>query len=338
MTTEFSAEYVSADATPAVYYQDLNANTENSPVLMIDDPDDNEEQNIDPMLTEDDGETGAFDGLSIYLRSIAHFAIPTREEEVQLSEQIRNGGPEGEAAKRRLVEGNLKLVVSVAKKFKYCIGPSMSFLDIIQNGNIGLMRATETFDGSKGFKFSTYATPWIMQAIMRGIYNEGGTIRLPVHTQEFIRKIKKARTALQQELHREPTEYQIAERTGMRPEDVYKYLCFSQQCLSINTPAGEDSDAEMGDFIEDISETGRSPEEMMIEADLTNQINKALATLEPKQRDIIERHFGLNGRKQETLEEISRHYNLSKERIRQIEEKTIRKLKISNRQGLRDFA
>lgn len=273
---------------------------------------------------------GVDDPVKMYLKEIGQVPLLTPEEEVELAKRIEQGDQE---AKKKLIEANLRLVVSIAKRY---VGRGMLFLDLIQEGNLGLIRAVEKFDYRKGYKFSTYATWWIRQAITRAIADQARTIRIPVHMVETINKLSRVSRQLTQELGREPTPEEIAERMGMTPEKVREILKTAQEPLSLETPIGEEEDSHLGDFIED---TGiMAPPQAASYSLLKEQIENVLNTLTERERKVLKLRFGLEDGKPHTLEEVGQIFGVTRERIRQIEAKALRKLRHPSRsKKLRDY-
>jgi RNA polymerase primary sigma factor len=270
------------------------------------------------------------DPVRMYLKEIGKVRLLTAFEEVQLAKKIELGDPE---AKRMLVEANLRLVVSIAKKY---VGRGMLFLDLIQEGNLGLIRAVEKFDYKKGYKFSTYATWWIRQAITRAIADQARTIRIPVHMVETINKLIRIQRQLLQKLGREPSPEEIAKKMKFSPEKVREIMKISQEPVSLETPIGEEEDSHLGDFIED-SEV-EAPSDAASFTMLQEQLQEVLNTLNDRERKVIQLRFGLQDGHPRTLEEVGREFGVTRERIRQIESKTLGKLRHPNRSGvLRDF-
>ena len=271
------------------------------------------------------------DTVRLYLREIGKIPLLTPEEEVELSRRVKEENDQ--AAKDRLINANLRLVVSIAKKY---IGRGLSFLDLIQEGNLGLMRAVEKFDYRKGYKFSTYATWWIRQAITRAIADQARTIRIPVHMIETINKLVKNSRQLLQELGREPTIEEIAERMEVPPEKIEEIIKTAQEPISLETPIGEEEDSRLGDLIEDTSAI--APADTASQHLLSEEIQDLLEGLSPRERDILVLRFGLGGERPHTLEEVGKKFNVTRERIRQIEAKAIRKLKHPSRaKKLREY-
>lgn len=261
----------------------------------------------------------ANDSIRLYLCEIGKVQLLTAKEEIDLAKRIRKGD---QTAKSRLAEANLRLVVSIAKKY---IGRGLSFLDLIQEGNIGLFRAVEKFDPDRGFKFSTYATWWIRQAITRAIADQARTIRIPVHMVETINKLTHAQRRLVQELGREPLVEEIAAEMDMDVKKVRHILKISQDIVSLEAPVGTEEDSKLGDFIED--DEALSPSEATNRQLLKENIREMLQYLTPRERKIIEMRFGLIDGVGHTLEEVGKEFNVTRERIRQIEAKVLQKLK-----------
>lgn len=269
------------------------------------------------------------DPVKIYLKEIGKVPLLTREEEIVLSQKIEAGD---ESAKAKLAEANLRLVVSIAKNH---IGRGLSFLDLIQEGNLGLMRAIEKFDYKKGYKFSTYATWWIRQAITRAIADQGRTIRVPVHMIENINKLVRVQRQLVQDLGREPLPEEIAELMDMDKDKVMDIIKIAEKPISLETPIGEE-DSQLGDFIED--NHIKTPAEAANHAMLKESLFDVLETLTPREQEVLILRFGLNDGKARTLEEVGNIFNLTRERIRQIESKALRKLRHPNRsKKIKDF-
>jgi len=270
------------------------------------------------------------DPVRMYLKEIGKVRLLTAAEEVQLAKRIEKGDM---TAKSRLVEANLRLVVSIAKKY---VGRGMLFLDLIQEGNLGLIRAVEKFDYKKGYKFSTYATWWIRQAITRAIADQARTIRIPVHMVETINKLIRVQRQLLQKFGREPSTEEIAQYMEFTPDKVREIMKISQEPVSLETPIGEEEDSHLGDFIED-SEV-EAPSDAASFTMLQEQLNEVLNTLNERERKVIQLRFGLQDGHPRTLEEVGREFGVTRERIRQIESKTLSKLRHPNRsEALRDF-
>lgn len=258
------------------------------------------------------------DSVRMYLREIGRTRLLATEEELNLAQKATNGD---QVAKRRLIEANLRLVVSIAKKY---LGRGLSLLDLIQEGNIGLLRAVEKFDFRRGYKFSTYSTWWIRQAITRSIADQARTIRIPVHMVETINKLIRTQRQLVQDLGREPLPQEIAAEMGFPVEKVEHILKISQETVSLETPVGEEEDSKLGDFLED--KDSLSPQEIAIYQFLRGHIDKFLSYLNPREQKILKMRFGLKGYHTHTLEEVGKEFGVTRERIRQIEAKSLEKL------------
>ena len=270
------------------------------------------------------------DPVRMYLKEIGVVPLLSNEEEKELAIAVENGDLE---AKQRLAEANLRLVVSIAKRY---VGRGMQFLDLIQEGNMGLMKAVDKFDYSKGFKFSTYATWWIRQAITRAIADQARTIRIPVHMVETINKLVREQRNLLQELGQDPTPEQIAERMDMTPDKVREILKIAQEPVSLETPIGEEDDSHLGDFIED--EVIENPVDYTTRVVLREQLDVVLDTLTDREENVLRLRFGLDDGKMRTLEDVGKVFNVTRERIRQIEAKALRKLRHPSRsKQLKDF-
>ncbi|MCI9083988.1 MAG: RNA polymerase sigma factor RpoD [Bacilli bacterium] len=270
------------------------------------------------------------DPVRMYLKEIGQIKLLTNEEEAELADRIVEGD---ELAKATLAEANLRLVVSIAKRY---VGRGMLFLDLIQEGNIGLMKAVDKFDAEKGFKFSTYATWWIRQAITRAIADQARTIRVPVHMVETINKLARVERQLTLELNREPTEEELSKKMGTTVEKIRDIYKISQEPVSLETPIGEEDDSHLGDFIPD--ETNMSPEEFAINELLKDEISEVLLTLTEREEKVIRLRFGLEDGRPRTLEEVGQLFGVTRERIRQIEAKALRKLRHPSRsRKLKDY-
>ena len=274
------------------------------------------------------------DPVRLYLKEIGKYPLLTTEEEIALAKQIAEGTPEEQAAaKKKLSEANLRLVVSIAKRY---VGRGMQFLDLIQEGNLGLIKAAEKFDYTKGYKFSTYATWWVRQAITRAIADQARTIRIPVHMVETINKLIRVNSQLAQELGRDPTPAEIAKEMGISESKVREIIKIAQEPVSLETPIGEEEDSHLGDFIED--ENAPAPAEVASNAMMREQLQEVLHTLTPREEKVIRLRFGLEDGQAHTLEEVGKEFNVTRERIRQIEAKALRKIRHPGRsKKLRDY-
>jgi RNA polymerase primary sigma factor len=260
----------------------------------------------------------SLDSLRLYLRSIGRVELLTADQEVSLAKRLERGDM---AAKRQMVEANLRLVVSIAKGY---LGRGLSFLDLIQEGSLGLIRAVEKFDYRRGYKFSTYATWWIRQAVTRAIADKARTIRIPVHMVEKLNKVVHVERQLVQSLGREPTPDEIAAELQWTARDVKDILRFAQLPVSLEKPIGEEDDSELGDFVED--ETALSPFDTASENIRRENVRTVLDALPPREREVLEMRYGLKGHQARTLEEVGRAFGVTRERIRQIENNTLKKL------------
>ena len=270
------------------------------------------------------------DPVRMYLKEIGRISLLSPDEEADLSIRVANGD---EDAKNILAESNLRLVVSIAKRY---VGRGLLFLDLIQEGNIGLMKAVEKFDYDKGYKFSTYATWWIRQAITRALADQARTIRVPVHMVETINKMARIQRQLTLELNREPSDDEVAKKMGITVEKVREVLKISQDPVSLETPIGEEEDSHLGDFVPD--ERSLSPEEYATNEILKEEIKSVLSTLQPREQQVLELRFGLIDGTSYTLEEVGKRFSVTRERIRQIEAKALRKLRHPSRaKKLKDF-
>jgi RNA polymerase primary sigma factor len=309
------------------------------------------------------GAGGSSDPVRMYLKEIGRVSLLTGQEEVELAQIIERGSAaaeqladiaargelagmdtterarlnrlvrRGEDAKAELTQANLRLVVSIAKRY---VGRGMLILDLIQEGNLGLMRAVEKFDWTKGFKFSTYATWWIRQAITRAIADQARTIRIPVHMVESINKVHRVQRQMLQDLEREPTIEELADRVDMTPARVREIMRISQDPLSLDSPVGEEDDSNLADFIEDV--TAEAPAEMAAQMMLNAAVQEALHDLNPREQAVVRMRFGLDDGRARTLEEVGREFGVTRERIRQIESKTLAKLRHpQHSQKLRDY-
>ena len=295
--------------------------------LLLSDEDEVDMENLD--LSIPDG-ISIEDPVRMYLREIGKVPLLSAEEEIELAKRMENGDQE---AKKRLAEANLRLVVSIAKRY---VGRGMLFLDLIQEGNLGLIKAVEKFDYRKGYKFSTYATWWIRQAITRAIADQARTIRIPVHMVETINKLIRVSRQLLQELGREPTPEEISEEMGMPVDRVREILKISQEPVSLETPIGEEEDSHLGDFIQD--DNVPVPAEAASFTLLREQLVEVLGTLTEREQKVLRLRFGLDDGRARTLEEVGKEFNVTRERIRQIEAKALRKLRHPSRsRKLKDY-
>ncbi len=270
------------------------------------------------------------DPVRMYLKEIGKVPLLTADQEIELAQRLEQGD---EVAKQQLAEANLRLVVSIAKRY---VGRGMLFLDLIQEGNLGLIKAVEKFDYRKGFKFSTYATWWIRQAITRAIADQARTIRIPVHMVETINKLIRVSRQLLQEYGREPTPEEIAKEMNISESKVREIIKIAQEPVSLETPIGEEEDSHLGDFIPD--EDAPAPAEAASFALMKEQLMEVLDTLTPREEKVLRLRFGLDDGHQRTLEEVGREFNVTRERIRQIEAKALRKLRHPSRsKKLRDY-
>ena len=319
-----------SDALDELY----NLFTENG--IMIISEEDESNSGVDnnmPILLDDDTLTRDLninDPVRMYLKEIGQIKLLNTDEELELADRIIEGD---EQAKATLAEANLRLVVSIAKRY---VGRGMLFLDLIQEGNIGLMKAVDKFDVTKGYKFSTYATWWIRQAITRAIADQARTIRVPVHMVETINKLARIQRQLTLELNREPSEDELAKKMGMSVERIREIYKISQEPVSLETPIGEEDDSHLGDFIKD--ERNMSPEEYATNELLKDEISEVLLTLTEREEKVIRLRFGLEDGKSRTLEEVGQMFGVTRERIRQIEAKALRKLRHPSRsRKLKDY-
>ena len=310
--------------------------TGNDEEMMLDDDldmdklDDEEEVELDKIdLSVPEG-VSIEDPVRMYLKEIGKVSLLTADEEIELAKRMEQGD---EAAKKRLAEANLRLVVSIAKRY---VGRGMLFLDLIQEGNLGLIKAVEKFDYRKGYKFSTYATWWIRQAITRAIADQARTIRIPVHMVETINKLIRVSRQLLQELGREPTPEEIAEEMDMSVDRVREILKISQEPVSLETPIGEEEDSHLGDFIQD--DNVPVPADAAAFTLLKEQLIEVLGTLTEREQKVLRLRFGLDDGRARTLEEVGKEFNVTRERIRQIEAKALRKLRHPSRsRKLKDY-
>ncbi|HOP11986.1 MAG TPA: RNA polymerase sigma factor RpoD [Oscillospiraceae bacterium] len=335
-------EFAEEDAEPEGDIPDLDIEPiDMEPVEDLLEPDSEAIKDVESFITElnsgPDLETSlAVDGVLIddpvkaYLKEIGRVGLLSTEEEIELATRMNEGD---ENARKRLLEANLRLVVSIAKRY---VGRGLQFLDLIQEGNLGLIKAVEKFDHTKGFKFSTYATWWIRQSITRAIADQARTIRIPVHMVESINKVKKAGNQILYKTGQEATPEQIAEAVGMTTGKVREILRVAQEPISLETPIGEEEDSHLGDFIPD--DDAPSPADTAHLTMLKEQLDDVLRTITPREAKVLLLRFGLKDGRQRTLEEVGREFNVTRERIRQIEAKALRKLRHPSRsKRLKDF-
>ena len=293
-------------------------------------------EDINQEIAEIESTLAAVEGINIddpvrmYLKEIGKVPLLTANQEVEIAQRMADGDPE---AKHQLAEANLRLVVSIAKRY---VGRGMLFLDLIQEGNLGLIKAVEKFDYRKGYKFSTYATWWIRQAITRAIADQARTIRIPVHMVETINKLIRVSRQLLQELGREPLPEEIAKEMDTTVERVREIMKIAQEPVSLETPIGEEEDSHLGDFIED--QDAPAPADAASFILLREQLEEVLETLTPREKKVLQLRFGLEDGRSRTLEEVGQHFGVTRERIRQIEAKALRKLRHPSRsKKLKDF-
>ena len=306
---------------------------ENNIAIVSEDETDSNNGSVDKLLLDDNALTKDLtinDPVRMYLKEIGQIKLLQLDEELVLAERISKGDQE---AKDILAEANLRLVVSIAKRY---VGRGMLFLDLIQEGNIGLIKAVEKFDVSKGYKFSTYATWWIRQAITRAIADQARTIRVPVHMVETINKLARVQRQMTLELNREPTEEELAKKINLPVDKIREIYKISQDPVSLETPIGEEDDSHLGDFIKD--ERNMGPEEYATNELLKDEISEVLLTLTEREEKVIRLRFGLEDGKSRTLEEVGQMFGVTRERIRQIEAKALRKLRHPSRsRKLKDY-
>ena len=328
LATALKGLEIDADELDELY----NALRENN-IEIVSEDDDNDQDGDDKVLLDDNTLTKDLtinDPVRMYLKEIGQIKLLSMDEELELADRIANGD---EMAKNTLAEANLRLVVSIAKRY---VGRGMLFLDLIQEGNIGLMKAVDKFDVTKGYKFSTYATWWIRQAITRAIADQARTIRVPVHMVETINKLARIQRQLTLELNREPTEDELAKKMNISVDKIRDIYKISQEPVSLETPIGEEDDSHLGDFIKD--ERNVSPEEFATNEMLKDEIADVLSTLTEREEKVIRLRFGLEDGKSRTLEEVGQMFGVTRERIRQIEAKALRKLRHPSRsRKLKDY-
>ena len=320
-------EYLEANGIDVLQMNDDSNVDDDDLEIMLSDEDEVDMEKID--LSVPDG-ISIEDPVRMYLKEIGKVPLLSAEEEIDLAKRMADGDEE---AKKRLAEANLRLVVSIAKRY---VGRGMLFLDLIQEGNLGLIKAVEKFDYQKGFKFSTYATWWIRQAITRAIADQARTIRIPVHMVETINKLIRVSRQLLQELGREPTPEEIAAELDMPVDRVREILKISQEPVSLETPIGEEEDSHLGDFIQDDNVT--VPAEAAAQTLLKEQLDEVLSTLTEREQTVLRLRFGMSDGRARTLEEVGKEFDVTRERIRQIEAKALRKLRHPSRsRKLRDY-
>lgn len=316
-------------------FEDMGVSVLKEDDLDLEEPDIDELEAVEDIKVEDI-DLASMEGINIddpvrmYLREIGRIPLLSYDEELELAKKVLAGD---EAAKQKLAESNLRLVVSIAKKY---VGRGMLFLDLIQEGNMGLIKAVEKFDYTKGYKFSTYATWWIRQAITRAIADQARTIRIPVHMVETINKLIRTSRHLLQQLGREPTPEEIAAEMEIPVEKVTEIQKIAQDPVSLETPIGEEDDSHLGDFIQD--DDSPAPQEAAAYTLLREQLEEVMKTLTPREAKVLKLRFGLEDGKSRTLEEVGKEFNVTRERIRQIEAKALRKLRHPSRsKKLRDY-
>ena len=316
-------------------FEDMGVNVLKDDDLDLEEPDIDELEAVEDIKVEDI-DLNNMDGINIddpvrmYLREIGRIPLLSYEEELELAKRVLDGDEE---AKQKLAESNLRLVVSIAKKY---VGRGMLFLDLIQEGNMGLIKAVEKFDYTKGYKFSTYATWWIRQAITRAIADQARTIRIPVHMVETINKLIRTSRHLLQQLGREPSPEEIAEEMEIPVEKVIEIQKIAQDPVSLETPIGEEDDSHLGDFIQD--DDSPAPQDAAAYTLLREQLEEVMKTLTPREAKVLKLRFGLEDGKARTLEEVGKEFNVTRERIRQIEAKALRKLRHPSRsKKLKDY-
>ena len=320
-------EYLEANGIDVLQMNDDSSVDDDDLEIMLSDEDEVDMEKIDLSVPD---EISIEDPVRMYLKEIGKVPLLSAEEEIELAKRMADGDEE---AKKRLAEANLRLVVSIAKRY---VGRGMLFLDLIQEGNLGLIKAVEKFDYQKGFKFSTYATWWIRQAITRAIADQARTIRIPVHMVETINKLIRVSRQLLQELGREPTPEEIAAELDMPVDRVREILKISQEPVSLETPIGEEEDSHLGDFIQD--DNVPVPAEAAAQTLLKEQLDEVLSTLTEREQKVLRLRFGMSDGRARTLEEVGKEFDVTRERIRQIEAKALRKLRHPSRsRKLRDY-
>jgi RNA polymerase sigma factor, sigma-70 family len=273
------------------------------------------------------------DDLQSYINRLTRCSLLTPDQEIRLAYKIAEGGSEGAKAKTRLVESNMRLVVSIAKAYR---SSGIPFEDLIQEGAIGLMTAAERFDPKRGYRFSTYATQWIRQAIGRAVDNKAKSIRLPAHVSESLRKLDKARSEMRRELGEEPTTDQLSQKTGISPRKVTALLNTTQEPISLDMPVGDEENTNLGSLLYD--RTSPDPQEELVDTEMRDEIDSILATLDERERLIMRKRFGFDGEDTYVLQQIGEELNISRERVRQIEAQALRKLRSAARKRrLRDY-
>ncbi|QOV18216.1 RNA polymerase sigma factor RpoD [Blautia liquoris] len=325
-------DYLDAKSIDVLRISDNGSDSDDDILLLSDDDDEGKEDDVDMEKIDLSVPEGVSieDPVRMYLKEIGKVPLLSADEEISLAKKMEQGD---EAAKKRLAEANLRLVVSIAKRY---VGRGMLFLDLIQEGNLGLIKAVEKFDYRKGYKFSTYATWWIRQAITRAIADQARTIRIPVHMVETINKLIRVSRQLLQELGREPTPEEIAEEMDMPVERVREILKISQEPVSLETPIGEEEDSHLGDFIQD--DNVPIPADAAAFTMLKEQLEEVLDTLTDREQKVLRLRFGLDDGRARTLEEVGKEFNVTRERIRQIEAKALRKLRHPSRsRKLKDY-
>ena len=319
-------EYLEANGIDVLQMNDDSNVDDDDLEIMLSDEDEVDMEKID--LSVPDG-ISIEDPVRMYLKEIGKVPLLSAEEEIELAKRMADGDEE---AKKRLAEANLRLVVSIAKRY---VGRGMLFLDLIQEGNLGLIKAVEKFDYQKGFKFSTYATWWIRQAITRAIADQARTIRIPVHMVETINKLIRVSRQLLQELGREPTPEEIAAELDMPVDRVREILKISQEPVSLETPIGEEEDSHLGDFIQD--DNVPVPAEAAAQTLLKEQLDEVLSTLTEREQKVLRLRFGMSDGRARTLEEVGKEFDVTRERIRQIEAKALKLRHPSRSRKLRDY-